>query len=196
MSDETPSQKFIGYDEFRYICFFNEKSSKGTNDFGGYELRRDGLFLLPLVHIETLLEGELAVLTGDSVQPALVFPCTLPELRSFVAGNGFLGCIDEDNLREVLAAKAKSPRPFDQGESLKKNELIKRYENIWSTIKRDLNEAPDNGLLEAGQAIEYGYWVVDRCLAWARTRGKLCENRPTPAAPATPFTGLGSLSNR
>lgn len=197
MRDETTSQRFIGYDEFKYICFFDEKGSKRTNDFGGLRLERNGLFRMPLDPSAILLDGELDVLAGDCDQPALAFPCTLAELRAFVAENGFLGCIDEDNLREVIAVKAKSPQPFDQGATLKKNEMVTKYKRIWSTIERDLREAPDNGLLEEAAAIEYGYWVVEQCLTWARSRRKLDgENRPTVAAPANPWTGLGSMASR
>lgn len=197
MSDETTSQRFIGYEEFRYICFFDEQGSKRTNDFGGLRLERNGLFRMPLDQSVILLGGELDALAGDCDQPALDFPCTLDELRTFVAENGFLGCIDEDNLREVIAAKANSSQSFYQGPTLKKNAMVAKYQRIWRTIELDFKEAPDNKLLEEAAAIEYGYWIEEKCLTWARSRRKLDgENRPTAAAPANPWTGLGSMANR
>lgn len=197
MSDLPTDKKIIGYEEFRYICFFDEKGSKRINDFGGFRLERNGLFRMPLDQSAILLDGELDALAGDCGEPALAFPCTPDELRTFVAENGFLGCIDEGNLSEVIAAKAKSPQPFDQGVTLKKNEMVAKYQRIWRTIELDFKEAPDNKLLEEAAAIEYGYWVEHRCLSWARSRRKLDgENRPTAAAPANPFTGLGSLAIR
>lgn len=200
VAEQTVGQKFIGYEEFRYICFFDEKGSKQTYDFGGglFRLERTGLFHMPLDPDVILMGCELNDMPGgDFDQPALSFPCTVTELRTFLDENGYCGAIDEYNLAEVVAAKARSPKPFDQGVALKKNELISKYKRIWSTIERDLREAPDNGLLEEAAAIEYGFWIVEKCLAWARIRRKLDgENRPTVASPANPWTGLGSMVNR
>jgi hypothetical protein len=192
-------QKFIGYEEFRYICCFNEKGSKQINYFGGglFRLERTGLFRVPLDPAVILVGRELDDLVrSDPNQPALAFPCALSELRAFLDDEGLVGAIDEYNLAEVMAAKVKSRQPFDQGVTLKKKELVAKYKRIWSTIERDLREAPDNGLLEEAAAIEYGQWVEEHCLTWARARRKLDENGPSIDAPANFFTGLGSRKKR
>ena len=192
MSDVPKDKKIIGYEEFRYICFFDENGTKRTNHFGGFRLEREGLFLVRPEDTSTLFAGELAVLAGDYDQAALAFPCTTKELRGFVAEVGLTGCIDEDNLVEVIAAKVKSAAPFNQGATLKKNALIAKYKRTWPTIELDFQEAPDNGLLEEAAAIEYGHWVVEKCLKWATGRNKLIRE-PTQA---TPFTGLGARAKR
>lgn len=196
MRDLSTDKKIIGYEEFRFICFFDEKGAKRTNYFGGFRLEREGLFRMRLEDTSNLFAGELEVLAGDCDKALLAFPCTVEELNAFVAEVGLLGCFDESLLEEVVAAKAKSTAPFSQGETLKKNALIQKYKHIWPTIELDFKEAPDNGLLEDAAAIQYGYWVEEKCLAWARKRHKLDgENRPTQANPANLWTGLGQRAN-
>jgi hypothetical protein len=200
MINETTTQRFIGYEEFRYICFFDEKGSKRTNIFSGglFRLEQSGLFRVPLDPSAILVGCELDdIPASDSKAPALSFPCSLDELRTFVDGNGLAGAIDEYNLAEVVAAKTSTTGPFNQGTILKKEAMVAKYKRIWQTIELDFREAPDNQLLEEAAAIEYGYWVEEYCLTWARSRRKLDgENRPTPAEPANPFTGLGSRPKR
>jgi hypothetical protein len=198
MNNDTTGQKFIGYEEFRYICFFNEKGSKRTNHFGGglFRLERAGLFRIPLDPAVILVGCELDdIPTSNCDHPALTFPCTVADLREFLNENGLVGAIDEYNLTEVIAAKAKSPDTFCQGATLKKEAMFAKYKRIWPTIELDFKEAPDNMLLEEAAAIEYAYWVEEHCLTWARSRRKIQgENRPTSASPANPWTGLGSMT--
>ena len=98
---------------FKKVC-----SAENFSDFGGFSLKRDGLYVLSkfLDSAESDIEGRIGVglsdeqiepllwhPTGDYNQPALKFPCSLTQLRAFVEDAGLAGCIDEDSVAELLA---------------------------------------------------------------------------------------------
>lgn len=87
----------IGFSEFVAICHVDD-----PKDFSGFRLALDGLYVDPPHADDMLTSKERAALswhpTGDHSKPALALPCTLMQLRTFVADAGLLGCIDEDEV--------------------------------------------------------------------------------------------------
>jgi hypothetical protein len=87
----------IGYSEFVAICNVDD-----PRDFSGFRLELDGLYVAPPRADDLITPKERATLswhpTGDHSKPALPLPCTLMQLRTFVAEAGLLGCIDEDEV--------------------------------------------------------------------------------------------------
>ncbi len=84
----------------------------------------------------------------------------------------------------VQAAPAMPPR------AMKRRALIAEYQNEWSSIEDDLREASRNGLDAAKLAQQHGMWNPDVAMEWAKSRGKLAQQR-TGMSPATwcgPFT--------
>lgn len=94
----------IDYSAFVIICRVTN-----TKNFGGFNVKTDGLYTIVPDdddHPLQLSPTERAVLswhpTGINKNPALPLPCTLEELRSFVANAGLQGCIDEYAVAEML----------------------------------------------------------------------------------------------
>ena len=81
--------------------------------------------------------------------------------------------------------------PVDRGWVMKKAALIEKHERQWSTIKRDFQDASENGLSKSAKAPGHGDWFEADALNWARQRGKLKEvaNQPAPIQ-ATTLSGL------
>jgi hypothetical protein len=107
--DVSPTDKaIITYADFLRVCCIGDGECD-AEDFGGYEVRSDGLFVIPK---KSALPGseDLAQInwhpTGHYDQPALALSCTVGQLRTFVSEGGLLGCIDEGALEEALYAQA------------------------------------------------------------------------------------------
>jgi hypothetical protein len=87
----------IGYSEFVAICHVDD-----PRDFCGFRLELDGLYVFPPRADDLITPKDRAVLswhpTGDHSKPALPLPCTIEQLRAFVAEAGLLGSIDEDEV--------------------------------------------------------------------------------------------------
>lgn len=107
MNGFQSDKAIIKYADFLRICICDDDE---FDNFGGFRPKPDGLYVIlpegaPLPSVE-----DLAALswhpTGNYDQPALALPCTAGQLRAFVAEAGLLGCIDEDELDEVVAAQA------------------------------------------------------------------------------------------
>jgi hypothetical protein len=91
----------------------------------------------------------------------------------------------------VGGGDAKLAPSAGRGWVMKRAALIKKYEPQWETIKRDFQDASENGLSRAAKAPGHGDWFENDILNWARQRGKLSEEtgQPVPSL-ATPFSGL------
>lgn len=78
----------------------------------------------------------------------------------------------------VQAAPAIQPR------ALKRAALIAELQGEWPSIKNDLSDASRNGLDAAKLAQQHGMWNPDVAMEWAKSRGKLAQQR-TGMSPAT-----------
>ncbi|MDP1526988.1 MAG: hypothetical protein Q8M20_14335 [Rhodocyclaceae bacterium] len=101
----TCDKVLIGYAEFIALCHVDKPA-----DFGGFRVEANGLYVhLPPAET-TLTPEERAALTWHPThqydKPALPLPCTLGQLRAFVAQAGLLGCIDEEAVDVVLPKDA------------------------------------------------------------------------------------------
>ncbi|QBK03455.1 hypothetical protein DW355_00520 [Hylemonella gracilis] len=72
---------------------------------------------------------------------------------------------------------------------LKRAALVQQHQRAWPTIEADLRHANENGLSECAKAEEFGYWLEEPALEWARTHGKLTVS-------ATATTALPSIVHR
>lgn len=99
----------IGYSEFIAICHVDD-----PRDFSGFRLELDGLYVDPPRADASITPEERAALswhpTGDHSKPALPLPCTLRQLRAFVAigETGLGGCIREDEVDALPVAPVAS----------------------------------------------------------------------------------------
>lgn len=100
----------IGYSEFVAICHVDD-----PRDFCGFRLELDGLYVVPPRADDLITPAERATLswhpTGDHSKPALPLPCTIEQLRAFVAEAGLLGCIDEDEVDALRVSGAGKSDP-------------------------------------------------------------------------------------
>lgn len=107
VNDSLSDKAIIRYADFLKICISEHDD---LANFGGFRLERDGLYVTPPDGAQLLSVEDLAVLswhpTGNYDQPALALPCTLGQLRAFVVEAGLRGCIDEDELNEIVAEQA------------------------------------------------------------------------------------------
>lgn len=108
----------IGYSELVAICHVDDP----RDYFDGYRLELDGLYVVPPNADAMITPIDHAVLswhpTGDHSKPALSLPCTLMQLRTFVAEAGLLGCIVEEAVDEMLGERAAArlaETPIDSG---------------------------------------------------------------------------------
>ncbi len=62
--------------------------------------------------------------------------------------------------------------PVDRGWLMKKAALIEKHAEVWPTIKRDFQDASENGLSKAAKAPVHGGWYEAAALNWADQRGK------------------------
>ncbi len=86
---------------------------------------------------------------------------------------------------------AKFAAKVDRSWVMKREAMFKKHERKWTSIRRDFQDANENGLSRAAKAPEHGNWFENDALDWARQRGKLNEETGQPApSPATPFSGL------
>jgi L-rhamnose mutarotase len=73
-----------------------------------------------------------------------------------------------------------SPRGKANGETcenldaVKFEEMVRRHEKNWPSIKQDLKEAKANGLRSAAK-IRHGYYDESKAVQWAKNRGKYHE---------------------
>ncbi len=75
------------------------------------------------------------------------------------------------------------PEPVQAAPAMKRRALIAEYLNEWPSIEADLNDASRNEL-DSAKLPKHGMWDADKALAWARSRGKLVQQR-TSMEPAT-----------
>lgn len=88
------------------------------------------------------------------------------------------------------AVESDKAGPVVRGWVMKKNALIAKHTHQWETIKRDFQDASENGLSDAAKAPEHGNWFESAALNWARQRGKLTEDtQQGPATLSTVWTG-------
>jgi hypothetical protein len=95
----------ISYGDFLSICCVED-----SQDFGGYRIGVDGLYANPQRYDPCLKTADRdAALTwhptGHYDQPALALPCTIKQLREFTEQAGLNGCIDEEELADLLASR-------------------------------------------------------------------------------------------
>lgn len=95
----------ISYADFLSICCVED-----TQEFGGYRIGVDGLYANPQRYDPclTIADRNAALTwhpTGHYDQPALALPCTLKQLREFSEQAGLNGCIDEEELADLLASR-------------------------------------------------------------------------------------------
>lgn len=69
-----------------------------------------------------------------------------------------------------------SPEPVQAAPAMKRRALIAEYLNEWPSIEADLNDASRNEL-DSAKLPKHGMWDADKALAWARSRGKLVQQR-------------------
>ena len=131
---------------------------------------------LPLVPVVASVSYE----TTPAHKPVTVAQTEAPIVAVQAAPMG----VDSDGIAKISAA-------VNRGWEMKKAALIKKHEHQWLTIRRDFQDASENGLSRAAKAPGHGDWFEAAALDWARQRGKLTEEtgQPTPS-PATPFSGL------
>ena len=107
----------IGFDDFLIIC-----NVECEDDFSGFRIKRDGIYVMEhdKAAWRLLTPEEKSILawhpTGKYDEPALALPCTLEELRAFVAEAGLAGTINE---HEVDAMLAKRPDTAPSGTTKK-----------------------------------------------------------------------------
>ena len=58
--------------------------------------------------------------------------------------------------------------------AVKRDELVKRHEKNWGSIKQDLKDAKKNDLKSAA-SIRHGYYDESKAVQWAKNRGKYHE---------------------
>lgn len=58
--------------------------------------------------------------------------------------------------------------------AVKRDELVKRHEKNWGSIKQDLKDAKKNDLKSAA-SIRHGYYDESKAIQWAKNRGKYHE---------------------
>lgn len=94
----------IGYADFRHLCKVDDPERWAEC----LSLRGDGVYVKEPP--AGLLASEAAALsthpTGDLSEPALRFPCTLPELQVFLEDSGCYGCIDPFVMARWVQAQA------------------------------------------------------------------------------------------
>lgn len=79
--------------------------------------------------------------------------------------------------------------PVDKRWVMKKAALIDKHAAQWATIRRDFQDASENGLSKAAKAHGHGEWFEAAALNWADQRGKLeKEKEQGPANLATVWT--------
>lgn len=107
MNGLQSNKAIIKYADFLKICICEDDDPA---NFGGFRVERDGLYVIRRVDAPFPSVEDLATVswhpTGHYDQPALALPCTVGQLRAFVAEAGLLGCIDEDELDEVVSAQS------------------------------------------------------------------------------------------
>jgi hypothetical protein len=100
MSDK----QLLSYADFITVCCVEDPT-----DFGRYRVDTDGLYVVPPADDALLTPEERAALswhpTGHYNQPALDLPCTVSKLRAFTEQAGLNGCIDEEELADLLALR-------------------------------------------------------------------------------------------
>lgn len=110
MSNATNDSVKLNYARFCELCVVED-----PENFGGFRVADDGLFLIPIPSDALLTTDERAAIlcgleTGST--PALSFPCTIGELREFAERAGLTGCINEEFLGEnPWPAPAAIPAP-------------------------------------------------------------------------------------
>lgn len=117
----------IDYSAFVEICHVSEPAN-----FGGFHVKTDGLYTIVPDDDAPLSPTERAVLswhpTGNHFTPALPLPCTLDELRSFVAEAGLQGCIDEEVINAMKAqAEIQTNAPIAESQYVPLVPLLKDY---------------------------------------------------------------------
>ena len=90
----------VRYADFIRVCHVQDPA-----DFAGFRVETDGLYTILPDRDVPLTHEERATLswhpTGHFDQPALPFPCTVAQLKTFVDDAGLAGCIDETTLAEL-----------------------------------------------------------------------------------------------
>ncbi len=122
---------------------------------------------------------------GDALNRALV---TVADLRQFIAPTGLTVRVDapEPTAPPVVAIGAlgepAKAEPVDKGWIMKKAALIDKHAKSWPTVKRDFQDASENGLSKAAKAPLHGGWYENAALNWAEQRGKrTSEKQQGPA---------------
>lgn len=212
MNDQSTT---IDYADFLKICVCDDDD---LGNFGGFKVTRSGLFVNDFGNEQLLGVADRAAVswhpTGNHTDPALAFPCTVAELKSFVADAGLSGCINEAVLAEI--APAQSPTiPATAPDAVKttsaahaptttsnvprftmsKSGLIKAHKHEWSNIENDIVAAANNGL-DAAKGPKGRGWFEDIAMEWARAKGRLKSADKTPPVLAAAMHTMASCPSR
>lgn len=95
----------IGYADFVSLCMVNS-----TDDWlGNLSVREEGVYIKAMRPDVFMLPQERAVLaihpTGNLLEPALAFPCSLIDFKNFLESQGARGYIDSLNLIDWIVGK-------------------------------------------------------------------------------------------
>ncbi|MEI7591354.1 MAG: hypothetical protein WCJ49_08620, partial [Deltaproteobacteria bacterium] len=108
MKSPPISQPPIRYADFMCIC-----PVVNPADFFGFRVEIDGVYTIVPGKDVVLMPKERAVLSWHPTvyydQPALAFPCTVAQLRTFVTDTGLAGCIDETAIADLTKVSGAAP---------------------------------------------------------------------------------------
>lgn len=125
----------LDHSDVRRLCRI-----EGAEDFGGYQLKRDGFWLdAAMVESGVMLNDDERKAIGDlpgsgGAVPGLRLPCTLSEFQQFLEDSGNYGAIDPFDMADLIARKL-GVRPVTKRLRSREREAAERNSTLTQRLR-------------------------------------------------------------